>query len=338
MMARTLLEAIGSDIGGLLGKVPEKIYRGGQFLAQPAPDMTFSEAMQLRSEAERERQKVADAQAADLAQAEEISKGNQAVASIAGAIPPDAQAGLLQSPVAVAPAQQGLLGKLPSTLAQNLRDAIIAQGTLEAGMPQLVTAADLDKIRRTTPATVLAQMEKTRAAREAEQRDLELRGLSLSGKKDDSKSDEANRRKAYAVVSSVDDVLSIIDEHPYSVGMGSLLKFIPTTKANLVDKKLDTIKAQIGFAELQAMRDASRTGGALGQVTERELQFLQRTIDAIEPDLSAEDLRRNLNNVRQVMLAIANGTQDPRMAEVLGQSVQGGDTVRTYNPATGEFE
>ena len=50
---------------------------------------------------------------------------------------------------------------------------------------------------------------------------------------------------------------------------------VPGTEAQATAAKLDTIKANIGFDKLQKMRDASPTGGALGQVSERELGFLQ---------------------------------------------------------------
>lgn len=130
-------------------------------------------------------------------------------------------------------------------------------------------------------------------------------------------SGEAAREKAYAVVSSVDDAIDILDEHGgWAAGFGSWLKDIPTTPANRMKLALDTIKAQIGFKELQAMREASKTGGALGQVTVRELELLQRTIAAIEPELKPKDLKSNLKKVREVMMAIANGVQDPRTGEV----------------------
>jgi len=133
----------------------------------------------------------------------------------------------------------------------------------------------------------------------------------------DLRSGEAAREKAYAVVSSVDDAVDILDEHGgWAAGFGSWLKDIPTTPASRMKLALDTIKAQIGFKELQAMREASKTGGALGQVTVRELELLQRTIAAIEPELKPEDLKSNLKKVREVMMAIANGVQDPRTGEV----------------------
>ena len=61
---------------------------------------------------------------------------------------------------------------------------------------------------------------------------------------------------------------------PYSTGFGSFLKSIPQTDALALNKSLETIKANIGFDKLQAMREASPTGGALGQVSNQELTSL----------------------------------------------------------------
>lgn len=62
-----------------------------------------------------------------------------------------------------------------------------------------------------------------------------------------------------------------------------------------------TIKANLGFAELQAMRDASPTGGALGQVAVQELEALQSTLASLNPDQSEQQLRENLKTVRDLL-------------------------------------
>lgn len=71
--------------------------------------------------------------------------------------------------------------------------------------------------------------------------------------------------------------------------------------------ELDTIAANLGFEALQAMRDASPTGGALGQVTERELALLQATVSSLKQTqdpmrLQASLLRiaEHLENLRQL--------------------------------------
>lgn len=73
--------------------------------------------------------------------------------------------GLLASPRMSSPRrqQEALLGSLPS----QLQDLMIAYGRQQAAQPQLVTAADLDKLRPITPATLFAGAEELRKARQA---------------------------------------------------------------------------------------------------------------------------------------------------------------------------
>ena len=69
------------------------------------------------------------------------------------------------------------------------------------------------------------------------------------------------------------------------------------TEAQDYKSKLVTLRAQIGFEALQAMRDASKTGGALGNVTEKEIDFLQNSLDAIDTRMSDEEAKKSYNNI-----------------------------------------
>tara|TARA_R100001369_G_C3288411_1_gene163432 strand:- start:375 stop:1115 length:741 start_codon:yes stop_codon:yes gene_type:complete len=80
-------------------------------------------------------------------------------------------------------------------------------------------------------------------------------------------------------------------------GFGAWLKDVPGSPAMSVSKMLGMIKANIGFAELNDMRKASPTGGALGQVSEREIEFLQAVIGSLEQQQSKEDVLRVLGDV-----------------------------------------
>lgn len=99
------------------------------------------------------------------------------------------------------------------------------------------------------------------------------------------------------VVSAVDKALGMVSN--FSAGAGAGLSSIPLTTARDLRATLDTIRANVGFAELNEMRANSPTGGALGQVTERELAFLQSTIANIEQSQSPEQLKSNLEKVKQ---------------------------------------
>lgn len=107
----------------------------------------------------------------------------------------------------------------------------------------------------------------------------------------------------------VNDALNRVDPllSGWSTGIGSYLNMIPGTDAQKVKNLLATVKGNIGFDKLQAMRDASPTGGALGQVSERELSFLQSVFGSLEQDQSAEELRYNLQLLRYVYNSIIHG-------------------------------
>jgi hypothetical protein len=92
----------------------------------------------------------------------------------------------------------------------------------------------------------------------------------------------------------------------FSTGAGSALKDFPViggiTPAGQMESLMETIRANVGFDKLQAMREASPTGGALGSVTERELAFLQAVFGSLRQDISPENVTRNLTRLRDHMV------------------------------------
>lgn len=64
---------------------------------------------------------------------------------------------------------------------------------------------------------------------------------------------------------------------------------------------MDSIKSQISTAKLQSMRDASQTGGAVGQVTEREWPRLESAFAALGQSQDTETFKRRLNDVIRII-------------------------------------
>lgn len=60
---------------------------------------------------------------------------------------------------------------------------------------------------------------------------------------------------------------------------------------------LDVIASNTAFDRLQRMRSESPTGGALGSITERELQLLQNTVAALDPGQSDAAFQRNMRTI-----------------------------------------
>jgi hypothetical protein len=128
--------------------------------------------------------------------------------------------------------------------------------------------------------------------------------------------------------------LDIIKKSPKTTtGIGSYLSNIPGTDAKSLKERLGSIKANIGFDYLQAMREASPTGGALGNVSDKELQGLQSVFGSLEQSLSAEELTYNLNLLNYTYNNVIHGegnhnVLDPRKG---GNSPQ--QSANTIDPA-----
>lgn len=82
-----------------------------------------------------------------------------------------------------------------------------------------------------------------------------------------------------------------------ATGMTSFLGSIPGTSAKDVTARIETLKAKSAFSTLQAMRDASKTGGALGQTSDREMALLQNAITALDRQQSDEGFRDSLQRL-----------------------------------------
>lgn len=108
--------------------------------------------------------------------------------------------------------------------------------------------------------------------------------------------DAVNR--ADIVIRKVDDALKKIG-FTTTGATGAVLGKLPGTTAYDLRADAETIRANIGFQELQAMREASPTGGALGQVAVQELNALQSVVGNLDANQSERQLRANLTAVRR---------------------------------------
>lgn len=180
---------------------------------------------------------------------------------------------------------------------------------------------------------------------------------------------EGEQRTGNVVLQDLDRTLELLRSANLPVagfGAGTLAR-VPGTAAADAARLLDSIRANVGFAQLNQMRQESPTGGALGSVTERELAFLQSVLGSLDQTQSAGQFRDNLVRLRNAFLDIVhgegNGPQRLRPSfqrdqnatpagarrpdatpEIPGPGGQGvaspppAATTRRYNPATGRIE
>jgi flagellum-specific peptidoglycan hydrolase FlgJ len=88
--------------------------------------------------------------------------------------------------------------------------------------------------------------------------------------------------------------------------IGDWLKGV-TPEGQNVAALLEGIKGNISKDALQAMRDASPTGGALGSVTEKELAMLQSAYGSLLQSQSKDQFLYNLDRLRGVYTEITQG-------------------------------
>jgi len=115
---------------------------------------------------------------------------------------------------------------------------------------------------------------------------------------------DAKLMKEEGAVSHANKVITdVLDAKNLVTGMttglvGKGQSFIPGTDAYTLKERIATIKANLGFDRLQQMRDASPTGGALGQVAVQELQALQSSVASLDVGLPKKELDKNLGKIQ----------------------------------------
>ena len=119
-------------------------------------------------------------------------------------------------------------------------------------------------------------------------------------------------QKADRLAKDAADAVKMVDM--FNTGLvGSQVRKIPGTKAFDLQKKIDTIKANIGFETLQEMRTHSPTGGALGQVAIRELDMLQATIANLDTAQDPRTVKENLKKVEEHFAKIAKSMKGKKI-------------------------
>lgn len=114
--------------------------------------------------------------------------------------------------------------------------------------------------------------------------------------------DPRKRIQAESLLSNIDNVVSTAEEAQevsgmMTTGFGGLLKHVPMTDARSLANKLDTVRAALAFDRLGEMREASKTGGALGQVSNIELGLLESARAKLDQLTNEKDLDAQLEKV-----------------------------------------
>jgi hypothetical protein len=101
------------------------------------------------------------------------------------------------------------------------------------------------------------------------------------------------QRNSQLIIDEIDSLLPRVGND--TVGIGSLSGYIPGTKARDFSADVDELLSGVFKTELNAMREASKTGGAVGNVSDKEGSRLANSIGALEDrGQSPENYKKNL--------------------------------------------
>lgn len=109
------------------------------------------------------------------------------------------------------------------------------------------------------------------------------------------------QRTAIRTSENVDELINLAKQSP---GIFGRTAAIPIPEALRSDEyrnfkaQLDTLKSNIAFGELTAMREASKTGGALGQVSDTENRLLAAALGSLEMSQSPENVVKQLRKIK----------------------------------------
>jgi len=108
-----------------------------------------------------------------------------------------------------------------------------------------------------------------------------------------------------------------------STGLNAWVSGIPNTAAYDLGAVLDTIEANVGFDELAQMRENSPTGGAVGNLTERELALLSSLRGSLKQGQSDEQLVSNIDRMIRELETV-NGERQTAFERQFGAGRQPG--------------
>lgn len=131
----------------------------------------------------------------------------------------------------------------------------------------------------------------------------------------------------------------------FTTGLGGLVMSLkPGSKASDLRASLDTLTADSAFSALSEMRASSKTGGALGAISERELTLLGAAKRSLSANQSDEQLIKNINTyvgIRNRMMADAKlrFAQDygvERANEAFGGGQGGASSIKNDRNVSGD--
>lgn len=118
----------------------------------------------------------------------------------------------------------------------------------------------------------------------------------------------ANIERAQRIVAPIDRAITLTETSPTATGItGATIGFLPGSDRRSLEADLATIKGNLAFKNLE---DLKRRGVSMGALSDSEREAAGNLDAALDPNLSPEQLARNLRAVRSLQRKI-----DPSIPE-----------------------
>lgn len=156
---------------------------------------------------------------------------------------------------------------------------------------------------------------------------------------DSEKRQAMQKRGAIALMDNqldiIDDIEAVMPEDWSDQVASQMLSWIPGSDAMTLNDAVETLEARMAFDELQTMRENSKTGGALGSVSEKELSLLKAAFRNLNP--ASDQFPANLQALKDRymnIISIERGAPDD--FDESGISATDPQYRREADPKTGE--
>ena len=122
------------------------------------------------------------------------------------------------------------------------------------------------------------------------------------------------------------------------LNMAKFMGNFEATERSNMEAAMKTLEAQSGFSTLQAMREASKTGGALGAINEKEMELLIAALGTLSLTQSKEQFDQKLTEFESVYYDTVNGSNNsdwksqPKQGKGKGRgNTQGGGSLTSMS-------
>lgn len=165
-------------------------------------------------------------------------------------------------------------------------------GLAPGGLQELASQPDLDRMAKQ------ASISASNASTAKSYSDIAKNNADITA------TQNAKAETAKAAASTADTVLGSVTKAMKQVNglssgfLGGSTSAIPGSPSKNLQSTINTIKSNLAFTELAKMRAASQTGGALGQISDKEEELLSSTVASLDVGQNPQQLKDNLQAVQ----------------------------------------